>query len=140
MSAIVFVASGIVQKWYDLISIGLEKTKTFLTVWWQWTIVMTCLAYFGQEFIFKHGISRFIVIVVALSSLIIIPLVESVRRWFYRRWIKQFDHSILILIQDNSQDNIIQQLSLPDYFRVRTELFNTIDLTQVDDDEIILVG
>ena len=79
-------------------------------------------------------------IVVALSSLIIIPLVESVRRWFYRRWIKQFDHSILILIQDNSQDNIIQQLSLPDYFRVRTELFNTIDLTQVDDDEIILVG
>ncbi len=140
ISATLFVTIGIIQKRYDLISIGLEKTKTFLIVWWQWTIIVTCLAYFGQEFIFKHGISRLIIIIVALSSLIIIPLVESLRRRFYLRWIQQFHHSLLILIQDDSQNNIVQQLTLPSYYSVRTALFSDITLEQVDDDEIVLVG
>lgn len=46
ISAGVFIVTGIIHKWYNLISHESETNRTFLTVWWQWTIIMTCLAYF----------------------------------------------------------------------------------------------
>lgn len=46
ISAGVFIVTGIIHKRYNLISHESETNRTFLTVWWQWTIIMTCLAYF----------------------------------------------------------------------------------------------
>ena len=46
ISALVFIITGIIHKRYDLIGIDMEKMNIFFTVWWQWTIIVTCLAYF----------------------------------------------------------------------------------------------
>ena len=136
----IFIITGIIHKRYDLVGIEEEKIQTFLSVWWQWTIIVTCIAYFGQEFIFQHGISRFIIIVVALATLVIIPLVEALRKWLYLRWIQQFSHSVHILLQDQTQQAIGTQLTLPTYYKVRTSLFHTIDIDEIAEDIIILVG
>lgn len=140
MSIGIFIITGIIHKWYDLVGIEGEKTQTFLSVWWQWTIIVTCIAYFGQEFLFQHGISRFIIIVVAISTLVIIPLIEALRKWLYLRWIQQFSHTIHILLQDKTQEAIGTQLTLPTYYKVRTSLFHTIDIDEIAEDIIILVG
>lgn len=140
MSSCIFVITGIIHKRYDLITIELSKAKTFLSVWWQWTIIVTCLAYFGQEFLFTHGISRFIVIIVAIASLVIIPLVETIWKNLYLHWIKKFSHTVHILLQDETQQAISTQLTLPTYYKVRTSLFHTIDIDEIAEDMIILVG
>ena len=140
ISAIIFVLIGIIHKRYDLVSIDLEKYKIFFTVWRQWTIVVTCLAYFGQGFIFNHGISRFIIILVALSSLVILPVVEYIRKKLYYLWIQQFSHTVLLLLQEKEQAAITTQITLPNYYRVRTALFSDTDLTAIDEDIVLLVG
>ncbi|AKH32680.1 UDP-glucose:undecaprenyl-phosphate glucose-1-phosphate transferase [candidate division SR1 bacterium Aalborg_AAW-1] len=140
ISASIFIITGIVHKRYDLISLETGKTKTFLTVWWQWTIIVTCLAYFGQGFIFEHGISRLIVIITALLSLIVIPFIEIIWDGIYVRWIKRFSHTIHILLQDKPQQAIITQLTLPTYYNVRTSFFYETDIDAIHEDIIILVG
>lgn len=140
MSGIIFIITGIIHKWYDLVSIDGEKYKTFFTVWWQWTIIITCLAYFGQGFLFNHGISRFIIILVALSLLIILPLVEYIRKKLYYQWIQQFSHTVLILLQEQEQEAIIEQVTLPNYYKVRIALFSETNLKAIDEDIVLLVG
>ena len=139
ISALVFIITGIIHKRYDLIGIDMEKMNIFFTVWWQWTIIVTCLAYFWQGFFFTHGISRFIVIIVALSSLIIIPLVEYIWKKLYYQWIQQFSHTVLILLQDDTQKAITTQLTLPTYYKVRTALFSDTNLEEIDEDIVLLV-
>lgn len=140
ISISVFIITGIIHKRYDLISTETETNRTFLTVWWQWTIVVTCLAYFGQEFLFEHGISRFIIIVVALASLILIPLAEQLRQLLYTKLMKQHGHTIRILIQDETQNSILTHLALPNYYQVRTSLFEHTEKNNISEDTILIVG
>ena len=140
ISIAIFVIIGIIKKRYDLIGIGLESSKQFLSVWWQWTIVITCLAYFGQWSLFFHGISRLIILQVALVTLIAIPLIETVWRWFYRWWVKQFSHTVLILSHDKTQsNNIVDQLILPKYYEITKKQFSWQFSGEVKQDIVILV-
>ncbi len=140
ISIILFVIIGIIKRWYDLIGIGISSIQRFFSVRWQWTIVVTCLAYFGQGSLFHHGISRFIILQVAGATLIIIPLVERLRRWFYKRWIQQFSHTVLILSHDQSQsDDIIDQLSLPSYYDIYKKKFSWQFSWEIKQDIVILV-
>lgn len=140
VSIILFLIIGIIKKRYDLIWIGLASSQKFLSVWWQWTIIVTCIAYFGRWFLFSHGISRFIIIEVAIGSLLIIPLVEQIWRYFYHRRNKQFAYKVLILSRDQSQGNdIIEQLSLPSYYTIYKKVFSWQYIGSISEDIIILV-
>jgi hypothetical protein len=141
MSIIIFIIIGIIKRRYDLIGIWLQSTQHFFSVRWQWTIVVTCLAYFWQWSIFLHGISRFIIVQVALISLISLPLIEQIRKWWYRRWVQQFSHSVLILSHDQNQSNdIIDQLSLPSYYDISKKKFSWQFSGEIKQDIVILVG
>jgi len=140
ISIILFVSIGIIKKRYDLIGIGLSSIQKFLSVWGQRTIVVTCLAYFGQGSLFLHGISRFIILEVAGASLVIIPIIEWIWRWFYKSRIQQFSHTVLILSHDQSQsDDIIDQLSLPSYYDIHKKKFSWQFSWEIKQDIVILV-
>ncbi len=140
ISIAIFVIIGIIKKRYDLIWIGLESTQQFLSVWWQWTIVITCLAYFGQWSLFFHGISRFIILQVALATLIAIPIIEAIWKGFFRTRIKKFSHTVLILSHDKNQsNNIVDQLILPNYYDITKKKFSWQFSWEVKQDIVILV-
>lgn len=140
ISIVLFIIIGIIQKRYDLLGIGLISIQKFLPVWGQWTIIVTCLAYFWQWSIFYHGISRFIILQVAGASLVIIPLLEVLRWWFYQTRIQKFSHSVLILSHDQSQsDDIINQLILPRYYEIHKKKFSWQFSWEVKQDIVILV-
>lgn len=136
----IFVVIGIIKKRYDLIGIGRESSKKFLSVWWQWTIVITCLAYFGQWSLFFHWISRFIILQVALGTLVALPLIETLWKWLYSSWVKQFSHSVLILSHDKVQsNNVVDQLILPKYYEITKKQFSWQFTGEIKQDIVILV-
>jgi lipopolysaccharide/colanic/teichoic acid biosynthesis glycosyltransferase len=141
ISIIIFLIIGIIKRRYDLIGIWLQSTQHFLSVRGQWTIIITCLAYFWQWSIFVHGISRFVILQVAFASLIIIPIIEWIREWWYRRRIQKFSHSVLILSHDQNQSNdIVDQLSLPSYYDISKKKFSWHFSWEIKQDIVILVG
>lgn len=140
ISIILFISIGIIKKRYDLIGIWLSSASKFLSVWGQRTIVITCIAYFWQGQLFTHWISRFIIIQVALATVVIIPIIERLRKLLYTRWIQQFSHSVLILSHDQNQsDDIIDQLSLPSYYDIHKKKFSWQFSSEIKQDIVILV-
>lgn len=141
ISIILFIIISIVQKRYDLIGIGLESIKKFFSVWRQRTIIVTCLAYFGQWFLFEKWISRLVILWTAGGSLIILPLFEAIRRRFYTIWMKQFAHSVLILSRDTDQTKeIIDQINLPAYYDIHKKVFDWLLPDKIQEDIVLLVG
>ena len=140
ISIVFFVGIGIIKKRYDLISIGLESTKIFFSVWWQWTVIMTCLAYFWQWFLFKSWISRFVIIQTSFATLLIIPIIEALWRRLYINWIQKFSHSILIISRDQDQsNNILEQIQLPAYYDIRKIKFSWQLFKKIQEDIVLLV-
>ncbi len=140
VSLIIFVITGIIAQRYDLISFNNLSTQKFLKVRSQWTIVATWLAYFGQWWIFDAGISRFIIVVVALASLFVLPLLDQIWKKLYTHILKQSALSIRVLLQDVDQRIITTQLNFPDHFSVSTSLFDTTTLHNLTEDIIVLIG
>lgn len=62
ISALAFVAIGILKKLYELYKPVQKYFQTFTKVWIYRLITMTFIAYFGQGFVFFFGISRFIIL------------------------------------------------------------------------------
>lgn len=141
ISIIFFVIISIIQRRYDLIGIGLESNKKFFVVRWQWTIIITCLAYFGQWWIFLNGISRLIILVTAGLSLIVLPLLEIVWRRLYTKRTEQFAHTILILGRDTDHNKeIIENINLPSYYQIHKKIFSWQFNDKISEDILILVG
>ena len=140
ISIILFISIGIIKKRYDLIGVWLSSASRFFSVWWQRTIVITCIAYFWQWQLFTHWISRFIIIQVAIWSIIILPIVEWIWKKFYKNRIQQFSHSVLILSHDKNQSkDIVNQLSLPSYYDIHNKIFSGNFSGSVKEDIVILV-
>jgi lipopolysaccharide/colanic/teichoic acid biosynthesis glycosyltransferase len=139
ISACIFLLIGIIQKRYSLVDIGLESKKKFLSVRGQRTIIITCMAYFGQWFIFEKWISRLIIIWTAGASIVLIPLADALWKRLYISRMKQFSHSILILYRETEQaQQIIQDISLPSYYNIRKKIFSW-QLSDLGKTDIVLL-
>lgn len=141
ISIVVFVSIGIIKKRYDLVWLWLESTKEFFSVRGQRTIIVTCLAYFWQWFLFERWISRLIIITVALVSIIIIPLVEYCWKIFYTKRIKKNSHSLLILYHDSEQsESTIKELNIPSYYHIHKKKFSWPLSEPIQEDIVLLIG
>ena len=86
------------------------------------------------------GISRFIIVVVALASLLVLPLLDRLWKKLYAHILKQSALSIRVLLQDEDQSIITSQLTFPDHFSVSTSLFDVTNLQNLTEDIIVLIG
>jgi exopolysaccharide biosynthesis polyprenyl glycosylphosphotransferase len=97
LAALIFVTIGFLKNRYELYkprhSYGTIAGKT----WVYWTITITFLAYFWQGFIFIAGISRIIIIISSLITLIAIALFDRLRNMLDDRFFTRTQSKILII-------------------------------------------
>ncbi len=141
VSIVVFLVIWIIKRNYELTGTSYGSNKTFLSVRSQRTITMTCIWYFWQGFLFQEWISRLILIWIVSSTLVVIPLIDNIRKRIYLERMKQYSHSLLILYRDNAQaKDIIDQIKLPSYYGIhKKEFFWPISWT-IQQDIVLLVG
>lgn len=140
VSIITFFIVGVIKKRYELVSPSPSSTKVFLSVRSQRTAIMTCLWYFGQGFLFQQGISRLIILWIATSTLLILPIIDSIRRSLYIGFMKQFTNSILILYRDSEQaKDILNHIKPPSYYTLQKEVFSWQLSHHIQEDIVLLV-
>lgn len=128
---IAFIWIWIVNKLYELNKPIQNYFKTFTTVWVYWIIFITFASYFWAWFIFKFGISRFIILVWWLLTYMILFLFDQIRNKLESIIHKNWNNKILI-IWDNSSDSYDIVDKIQDWFSFKTEFIQLEDLTDVD--------
>lgn len=79
MSAGIFVLLGVIRKLYTIsMPIYQNYTRIFFNTIFIWIAVIAFVAYFGNGFLWMHGISRFVVVVWAIISLILLLIFDSI--------------------------------------------------------------
>ncbi len=142
ISVVVFIGVGIVKKRYNLTDIGITSNGSFLYVWWQRTIILICLAYFGQGFLFPYGISRLIIGRAATGTLIFIPLFDIFWQRISHHLFKKDNEKILILYREEVHYHNIKDHKRPHYYSVTyvdyTNSYNKVDINNFN--TIVLIG
>lgn len=78
ISAGIFVLLGVIRKLYTIsMPIYQNYNRKFFDVMLIWVIVITFVAYFGNGFLFPHGISRFVIIIWAFISMILLLIFDG---------------------------------------------------------------
>ena len=140
ISLIIFLVVGIVQHYYDMLSFKPSQTRDFLKVWWQWMVIVTFIAYFGQGRFFEAGVSRFIVLGGILGALVFVPVLDWLRSKVFAQWIKHKSIQVRILLEDKSQFDIVKHFQFPDYYHINTSIFDEVsDLSSIQEQIVILV-
>ncbi|MEF2174860.1 MAG: sugar transferase, partial [Candidatus Absconditabacteria bacterium] len=84
-----FVFLGFLNSIYELFKPIHGYYRKFLVTWFTCVITVSFIAYFGHGFIFKYGISRFVLIFGLILSLILITLIDliinSINSYFERK-------------------------------------------------------
>ncbi|MFA6255626.1 MAG: exopolysaccharide biosynthesis polyprenyl glycosylphosphotransferase [Candidatus Absconditabacterales bacterium] len=100
IAAFAFVLIGIVKGLYELHKPIQRYFQTFTKSWLYWIIVITFIGYFGQGFVFFFGISRFIIVVGAFVSFLVLFLFDQVRNYLEAKRHREGDNKILIVGSD----------------------------------------
>lgn len=126
ISAVLFLAIGIIKKFYTLNKVIPGYFKTFSKTWIYWFVFITFISYFGQGFVFLFGISRFIIILGGALALLLILIFDGQwRKWEHHLQIKQ-GKKILIISNETIDSyevlkNIKKNFSLPTEFVLPSE-------------------
>lgn len=96
----VFVALGIIKKLYELHKPIQKYFQTFTKVWLYWLVTITFIAYFGQEFIFFFGISRFIIVIGAFFIFFVIFFFDQIWNYLETKYINKENNKIIIIWSD----------------------------------------
>ena len=84
-----FVSIWVIKSFYPLNKKIINHFQTLNKVWLYWFISIAFLSYFWQGFIFFFWISRFIILVTAVLSRVVILLFDQLRKAFEFRWQKK---------------------------------------------------
>ena len=95
-----FVSIWVIKSFYPLNKKIINHFQTLNKVWLYWFISIAFLSYFWQGFIFFFWISRFIILVTAVLSWLIILLFDQLRKAFEFRWQKKAWKQILVIAQE----------------------------------------
>jgi len=74
--ALLWLVVGILTWWYDLRRVSKPKLVTLRKTWLVWFVLISFLAFFGKDFLFRSGISRLVLLWWALFAWVGILLVE----------------------------------------------------------------
>lgn len=140
ISMVVYVLIWLQRKLFQLNGLVFGYYQRFIKTIVAWGIVITCIAYFGSGFIFDWGISRFIIVVTVISSLIGISLIDRIfDLLLYHVW-RQYQIAMIAVDADRTQESMQllrsttpAQLTIIDYHQL-----NLSQLSQYD--TIIVVG
>lgn len=135
----IFLIVGIVQQFYDMLTFKQSQMRDFFNVWRQWMIITTFIAYFGQWWLFHAGVSRVIILCGILGVLCVIPLFDWIWSVIFAQRIKHKKIQIRILLEDQTQYDIVEHFTFPKYYHVNTSLFDEIDLSEITEHTIVLV-
>lgn len=131
ISACAFIGIWILKKLYELNKPIQNYFQTFTKVWIYWIITITFISYFGAGFLFKYGISRFIIVIWAGIAYLVLFLFDQFRNKLESLIHKNWDNKILI-IWDNSPDSYEIVQKIQEWFSFKTEFVQLSDLKDVD--------
>jgi hypothetical protein len=133
MSALAFITVGIVKKLYELNKPIQNYFQTFTKVRIYRVITITFIAYFGQDFIFFFGISRFIIIIGSLVSFFILFFFDQARNYLEAKKHREGESKILIIGSDTLESyKAIEKIK--NGFSFKTEFVGLVDLGKMDID------
>jgi hypothetical protein len=134
LSAVIFVAWGLIKNLYELNRTAESYIKTLSKVWMYWFICITFVSYFGQGVVFMRGISRFVIITTALLAYLVLFLFDQLRYFIDFKLQKKAGKKVLIVSNNTIDsgeviDTIRQNFSFPTEFIERKDI-ESIDLQQ----------
>lgn len=138
IAAFAFVFIGILKNLYELNKPIQRYFQTFTKTWVYWIIVITFIWYFGQGFIFFFGISRFIIVLGALVSFLILFLFDQVRNYFESREHRNGNNKILIVWSDTLESyKAIEKIK--NGFSFKTEFITHKEINDINITEYFIV-
>jgi hypothetical protein len=134
LSAVIFVAWGLIKNLYELNRTAESYIKTLSKVWMYRFICITFVSYFGQGIVFMWGISRFVIITTALLAYLVLFLFDQLRYLIDFKLQKKAGKKVLIVSNNTIDsgeviDTIRQNFSFPTEFIERKDI-DSIDLQQ----------
>jgi len=138
ISCILFLLIGIIKKFYELHKPTQKYLQTFTRTRVYRFITITFISYFGQSFVFKWWISRFIVVLTWILSFFIIFFFDQVRNYLESKYSRNSKYKILIINKDNEQSyQTIEKIKK--WFSFKSELININDIDEVDLSKYIII-
>ncbi len=138
ISAFMFVAIGIIKNLYELNKPIQRYFQTFTKTWLYRIIVITFIAYFWQGFVFFFGISRFIIVVGAFVSFMVLFLFDQIWNYLEAKRHKEGGNKILIIGSDTLESyKAIEKIK--NGFSFRTEFATYNDIEDIDITEYFIV-
>lgn len=103
IAAFAFVCIGIIKDLYELHKPIQRYFQTFAKTRFYWLITITFIAYFGQNFVFFFGISRFIILLGACMSFLVLFLFDQIRNYMESKRHREGNNKILIVGSDTME-------------------------------------
>ena len=138
IAAFAFVIIGIFNNLYELHKPIQRYFQTFTKTWVYRIIVITFIWYFGQGFVFFFWISRFIIILSAFTSFLVLFLFDQVRNYMEARRHREGDNKILIIGSDTLESyKAIEKIK--NGFSFKTEFATYNEIRDIDITEYFIV-
>lgn len=138
IAAFAFVCIGIIKNLYELHKPIQRYFQTFTKTWAYRIIVITFIWYFWQGFVFFFWISRFIIIVGAFVSFLVLFLFDQVRNYMEARRHREGDNKILIVGSDTLESyKAIEKIK--NGFSFKTEFASHNEIRDIDITEYFIV-
>lgn len=138
ISWITFLWIWIIKKLYELNKETPNYFQTFTKVRLYRITTITFIWYFWNWFIFKYWLSRFIIIVWAISSFIVILIFDQIRNKIENQKNKNGNQKILI-VWDNTEKSYDVIWKIQKWFTYKTEFIQLNDLWDIDLTKYIIV-
>ncbi len=138
IAAFAFVIIGIVKDLYELHKPIQRYFQTFTKTWLYRIITITFIWYFGQGFVFFFWISRFIILVGAFVSFIVLFLFDQVRNYMEARRHREGNNKILI-VGSNTLESYKAIEKIKNWFSFKTEFATHNEINDIDITEYFIV-
>jgi len=138
IAAFVFVVTGIIKDLYELHKPIQRYFQTFTKTWIYRIIAITFIWYFGQGFVFFFWISRFIILLGAFTSFLVLFLFDQIRNYLEARRHRDWNNKILIVGSDTLESyKAIEKIK--NWFSFKTEFATHDDIKDIDITEYFIV-
>ncbi len=126
ISGLIFIAIWILKDLYELDKPVQKYFQTFTKVWIYRIITITFISYFWTGFLFRYWLSRFIIIVWAISVFVIMLLFDQIRNRIEAKKNKNWNNKILIIWDNGTESYEIVE-------KIQKNMTYKTEFTQLDD-------
>jgi len=130
ISAGIFVFRGFIKKLYDLHTIGESYSKRLTKTWLYWFITITFCSYFWQGIVFMRGVSRFVILIGAVLSYLVLFFFDQIWGFLEFQFLKKTGKKILLIYHEKLKDQT-SLMKLKENFPFEIESREQHDLDEV---------